>query len=276
MSNIKVFSIENELMSSSDISLSENSHTYYDAEGNKWLPFRTLLETIGAVVTWNNNKREIGIRYSNEEYFAILDDYNEKEYNFFAVVEPKYYGSSWDGLYLQLSQWSSSGLYIMVDNRTYVDDVAMIRLLYYLGYYLDIDNNKLIKVSKNSDKLYWDKYKEILERPVNEEAETLLNSVFNIFYVDIVDYDVQRIGDKFRINIDFQCHDKDNIFQWDDWEPASLTERNIVLSKIDDTLIPDLSNIKVYKNSKTYNALYLIQCDDFYIAYGDISIKVFE
>lgn len=256
-----------------------NSSVYF-IDDNVWIPFRSVFESIGAHIEWNGNERKILIYYNNENYVALLDDYDcDSEYNKICVCKNKYEDCFLDGLFIQLSSFGSYGYYSMFNDMTYLDHYSMIRLMYYFGYYVDIDKEKKsVTIFPVTEKDYqYDDYPSVLSGEVDSEAETLLGSIFYIMDVNIINCNVQSINsDTLRIKIEFQCDDENEIFKWDEWRNTTQIEKNMIFSKINDTFISNKNNVKVYKNSENMETDYdlcLIQDDNCYIAYGEIPVN---
>lgn len=259
------------------------SSSVYFIDNDTWIPLRSVFESIGAQVEWNSNERKILIYYNNENYVALLDDYDSNsEYNKICICKSKYEDCFLDGLFIQMSSFGSYGYYRMINDMTYVDNYNMIRLLYYFGYYIDINKEKKsVTVFPVTEKDYqYDDYPSVLSIEVDSEAETLLGHLFYIMDVNITNCNVQNINDDtLKVKIEFQCDDENEIFKWDEWEKVTQEDKNTVFSKVNDTFISNNNNVKVYKNSKNMETdydLYLIQYDNCYIAYGEIPIKEFK
>lgn len=250
--------------------------TETDIHGNDtqtaWLPLRSALEAIGAEVEWNEKNRSIGIFCNGERYIAELDYIKYIEAPTINICKYKYREYSPVNLSVNLSSWGGGSEYRMRNNRTYLDDFSMIRLFYYLGYYIDINSDNtftIIPVNEESDKVYKEWYADefqILEG-IDTEIDGLMwlwnyieeqNNIYNVNNCSS-----ERLeNDDLEIVLKFTYIDKEREKELTDpnkWQP------------IDDAgLCSRFGGKEAYRcveYEDTCYYSYIIKCDEYYVGY---------
>jgi hypothetical protein len=181
-------------------------------------------------------------------------------------------------LYLQLSPWGGGGEYKIIDDSTYVDDCATMRLLYYFGYYINIDKDnqtfEILPVNEATDKVYRDSYEEYCTlQPVDNEIECLTLNVwccneyayqYGIF--DIISCSSKRLdNDDLIVTFEFTYNDKEieeQLYNKELWEEIN-----------DDNLLTQFNGEAIYKRVRDEDIMYdyyVIKCNDHYIGYSVI------
>lgn len=238
------------------------------------IPLRSALEAIGATVTWNSNDRKIGITYKGQNYIVTLDVSDIDGY--FEICKSKYEDYKRMDLSLLLSPWGGGGAYEIIDDSTYVDDCAIMRLLYYFEYYIDIDKVnqtfEILPVNEDTDKMYLNLYEDYCSlQPVDNEIECLTLDVwccneysyqYGIF--DVISCSSQRLdNDDLVVTFEFTYNDKEleqSLYNKELWEIVN-----------DDNLLDYFNGEKVYKRVRNENVLYdyyVIKCNEYYIGYS--------
>lgn len=240
------------------------------------IPFRSALEAIGASVVWNEEERNISISHNGEDFIASLD-YIDDVFNTIKICKSKYKDYTLTNLSIQLNSSGEDGYYEIIDDSTYVDDCAMIRLFYYWGYYININNDNMtfdiIPVNEDSDKIYKKLYEEkflILDGiDIEEECITLEAWCCSEFCCDynafnVISYSSKRLStDDLEVQFEFTYNNKELEAELDNenlWEITNNTE-----------LLSRFAGIKVYKRIRNEDLrydYYVVKCNDHYVGYS--------
>lgn len=246
-----------------------------------WIPLRSSLEAIGATVTWDGEKGKIYITYNNMDYVAVLDSENEM----IGICKSKYEDYTAFNLSFHLNVWGGGGSYQMIEDSTYVDDCSLIRLFYYFGYYIALNQDnqvfEIIEVNEESNKIYQPLYEEFcFHQPVDNELEALTLDLwccgkysyqYDIF--DIIDYSSERLeNDDLSIEFTFKYNDSK--------VESELNNRELWAEVRNDGLKTRFNGMTVYhmlKNDDLYYSYYdcyIIKCSDHYIGYSVVPKKI--
>lgn len=116
------------------------------------IPLRTVLEAIGATVTWEQSTGNVHFNYNGIDYVCRLIALNDyfPENKSIMICKTENQGSENMADYIKLNPMAANGYFIMIDDRIYLNEDTSIRLLNALGYQvnIDLDQQKLEIISK--------------------------------------------------------------------------------------------------------------------------------
>lgn len=123
--------------------LIESEDTIIYKESAILFPLRTILESLGANVVWDQKTEDIYVEYKNKNYICSFEQLNPdyyKKYFFIKNVETNQY--------IYLNPMGMSGAFEMINDRTYLYRDTAERLLKALGCSVEIDEeNHVVRIS---------------------------------------------------------------------------------------------------------------------------------
>ena len=114
------------------------------------VPFRTVFESLGSKVVWEEATKSIYFDFAEEEYicqFVILND-SFPDFKSILICKVENKGSIYNSEYIQLNPWAADGTYFIIDDKTYINQQTAEYLFKYLGCRLEVDiENSTIKIT---------------------------------------------------------------------------------------------------------------------------------
>ena len=114
-----------------------------------WIPFRTLFESLGSEVIWEESTGNIYFAYAEEKYickFIALNGYFPEEISILICKEENE-DSKYNADYIQLNPWASDGTFVLIEDRTYLSQQTAEYLLKALGCSMEFDTEEnIVKV----------------------------------------------------------------------------------------------------------------------------------
>lgn len=122
--------------------LIESEDTIIYKESAILFPLRTILESLGANVVWDQKTEDIYVEYKNKEYICFIGEPNPGYSKHFYVKNIK------TNQYIYLNPMGMSGAFEMINDRTYLYRDTAERLLKALGCSVEIDEeNHVVRIS---------------------------------------------------------------------------------------------------------------------------------